>query len=262
MAIAAAPLPYAPSAFRLDAGAVENDDGLSTFVAIRQRLFGVAYRMLGTASAAEDILQDVWLRWQFAIRSAVENPPAFLAMTTARLCINLVQSARSRRETSVGTWLPEPVDTSSDPESGAERNESLNLAVLVLLEKLSSAERGAYILREAFDYSYRQIADVLHMEEANTRQLVARARKHLVDRRRRPVTSGEQQRLLHAFVAAARKGDMAALEELCWRDVRSDVIRRSVVSSARTRTRETCEANSLAGTPRVDTSNACATMSY
>jgi RNA polymerase sigma-70 factor (ECF subfamily) len=197
----------------------ENDDGLSVFFDVRPRLFGIAYRMLGSAVEAEDIVQDVWLRWQFANRSAVEDPPAYLATTTTRLCINLAQSAHSRRETYIGTLLSEPVDTSGDPALGAERGEALKLAVLVLLEKLSPAERAAYILREAFDYSYCQIADILQMEEANTRQLVSRARKHIADGRRTPVNAGEHRRLLEAFIAAAQKGHMAGLENLFAEDL-------------------------------------------
>jgi RNA polymerase sigma-70 factor (ECF subfamily) len=114
----------------------------------------------------------------------------------------------------VGPWLPEPVDTSSDPALGAERGEALGLAILLLLEKLSPTERAAYVLREAFDYSYRQIADILEIEEANTRQLVSRARKHIANGRRIPASAREQQRLLEAFIEAAQKGDLAALEGL------------------------------------------------
>ncbi len=196
-----------------------HDDGLSAFAGVRPRLFGIAYRMLGSAAEAEDIVQDVWLRWQCANRSAVENPAAFLATTATRLCINVTQSAHARRESYVGTWLPEPVDTSSDPSLGAERDEALKLAVLVLLEKLSPTERAAYILREAFDYDYRQIADILQVEEANARQLVSRARKHIADGRRTPVSSTEQRRLLEAFIGAAQKGDLAELETLFAEDV-------------------------------------------
>ena len=156
-----------------------HDDGLSVFTRVRPRLFGIAYRMLGSAVEAEDIVQDVWLRWQTTDRSVVQDPPAFLATATTRLAINVFQSARSRRESYVGPWLPEPVDTSADPGLGAERVQALGLAVLVLLEKLSPAERAAYILREAFDYPYQQIADILQLSEANTRQLVTRARKHI-----------------------------------------------------------------------------------
>jgi RNA polymerase sigma-70 factor (ECF subfamily) len=221
MASAGEPLPQTASSLRFDVETGEHDDGLSAFVPVRPRLFGIAYSMLGNAAQGEDIVQDVWLRWQSTNRSVVENPPAFLAMTTTRLCINLAQSAHSRRETYIGTCLPEPVDTSSDPGLAAERGEALKLAVLVLLEKLSPTERAAYILREAFDYSYRQIADILQMEKSNTRQLVSRARKHIADGRRTPVSSGAQRRLLEAFIAAAQKGDMAALEGLFAEDVAS-----------------------------------------
>ena len=197
----------------------EGDDGLSAFAPVRPRLFGIAYRMLGSATEAEDVVQDVWLRWQSTNRKAVENPPAYLATTTTRLCINVAQSAHTRRETYIGTWLPEPVDTSNDPGLGAERGEAIKLAVLLLLEKLSPSERAAYVLREAFDYSYEQIADILQMQEANIRQLVSRARKHIADGRRTTVSPDEQRRLLEAFVAAAQKGDMGALERLLAEDV-------------------------------------------
>src|SRR5215831_6763818 len=211
--------PQPPSSIGLGAEAGEHDDGLSAFAGVRPRLFGIAYRMLGSASEAEDVVQDVWLRWQSSNRKAVEHPPAFLATTTTRICINLAQSAQKRHETYVGTWLPEPVDTSSDPGLGAERSEALKLAVLLLLEKLSPTERAAYVLREAFDYSYDQIASILQMEEANVRQLVSRARKHIADGRRASVTSNEQRRFLEAFIAAAQKGDMTALEGLLAEDV-------------------------------------------
>jgi RNA polymerase sigma-70 factor (TIGR02957 family) len=201
---------------------------------VRPRLFGIAYRMLGSAAEAEDIVQDVWLRWQAADRSVVLDPPAFLATTATRLAINLAQSARSRHETYVGPWLPEPVDTSTDPQLGAERGEALEFAVLLLLEKLSPTERAAYVLREAFDYPYRQIADILQLEEANTRQLVTRARQHITDGRRAPVSSTEQRRLLEAFIAAAQKADLAVLEGLFAADVVSYSDGGGVVRAART----------------------------
>ena len=209
------------SSVRLNAEMGEPEDGLSAFVEVRPRLFGIAYRMLGSAAEAEDIVQDVWLRWQAADRTVVQSPSAFLATTTTRMCINFAQSAHSRRETYVGPWLPEPVDTNSDPTLGAERGEALGLGILLLLERLSPTERAAYILREAFDYSYRQIADILQIEEANTRQLVSRARKHIADGRRTPASSEEQRRLLEAFIGAAQKGDLAALEALFAEDVLS-----------------------------------------
>lgn len=195
------------------------DDGLSAFVAARPHLFGIAYRMLGSASEAEDVLQDTWLRWQSTDRSVVRDAPAFLATTITRLAINQAQSARARRETYVGPWLPEPIDTSADPTVGAERGEALELAVLLLLEKLSPTERAAYVLREAFDYTYPRIAEILRLSEANVRQLVARARAHIAAGRRAPVSADEQRRLLAAFIAAAQTGDVAGLEALFAADV-------------------------------------------
>jgi len=213
--------PQVPPSLPLVVDTGEYDGGLSAFFQARPRLFGIAYRMLGSVAEAEDIVQDVWLRWQTTNRIVVENPTAFLATTTTRLCINAAQSAHSRRETYIGPWLPEPVDTSSDPGLGAERGEALSFAVLLLLEKLSPTERAAYILREAFDYEYSQIADILQMEEANVRQLVSRARKHIADERRAPVSPTEQRRLLEAFIDAAQQGNMAALENLFTQDVAS-----------------------------------------
>jgi RNA polymerase sigma-70 factor, ECF subfamily len=184
------------------------------FVAVRGRLFGIAYRMLGSRTEAEDIVQDTWVRWQTCDRRAVVDPSAFLATTTMRLCITALQSARARRETYIGPWLPEPVDTGADPFLGAERGEALEFATLMLLEKLSPTERAAYVLREAFDYPYWQIAEILQMKEDNARQLVSRARKHISAKGSRPVDPAEQKRLLEAFVAAAQAGDLSTLEKL------------------------------------------------
>jgi RNA polymerase sigma factor (sigma-70 family) len=195
------------------------DDGVSTFLRARPRLFGIAYRMLGNVAEAEDIVQDVWVRWQTTDRSRVHNPPAFLVAATTRLAINVLHSARARRETYIRQSLAEPIDTSADPGLGAERNEELKFAVLRLLEKLSPTERAAYVLREAFDYPYRKIADLLRVEEANARQLVTRARDYVSGGRRAPVKPAEQRRLLNAFVAAARTGDLARLERLFVADV-------------------------------------------
>src|SRR5687767_15015851 len=148
------------------------DDGLAAFMSVRPRLFGIAYRMLGSAAEAEDVVQDVWLRWQTADRSVVRAAAAFLATTTTRLAINVMQSARSRREKDAGPWLPEPVDASADPELGAERGQGLEAGILLLLETLSPTERAAYILREAFDYTYRDIANALRLEEADRKSVV------------------------------------------------------------------------------------------
>jgi DNA-directed RNA polymerase specialized sigma24 family protein len=152
-------LTQAASRSNFDGETSPSYDDLLAFVRVRPRLFAIAYRMLGNAAEAEDIVQDVWLRWQTANRSVVLDAPAFLATTTTRLCISRAQSARSRRETYIGPGLPEPVDTGADPFLSAERSEALKLAVVVLLKKLSPTERAAYVLREAFHYSYREIAD-------------------------------------------------------------------------------------------------------
>jgi RNA polymerase sigma-70 factor (ECF subfamily) len=192
---------------------------LETFQAVRPRLFGIAYRMLGTATEADDVVQDAWLRWQGTDRDAVREPAAFLATTVTRLAINALESARARREVYVGPWLPEPVDTSQDPTLGAERNEALSLAVLTLLEKLTPAERAAFVLHEAFDYPYRQIAEVLEISEANARQLATRGRAHLDRERAADVPEPDRQRLLTAFIAAAQQGDLDALEAVLAEDV-------------------------------------------
>src|SRR5262245_50113395 len=189
-----------------------SDDGLSAFMSVRPRLFGIAYRMLGSAAEAEDIMQDVWVRWQTTDRSTVRDAAAFLATTTTRLAINVIQSARSRRETHVESWVTEPVDAGVDPGLGAERRQALESGVLLLLERLTPAERAAYILREAFDYAYRDIANILRFEEANARQVVTRARQHVANGRRMPGSPTKQRRLLDSFIAAAQGGDVAGLE--------------------------------------------------
>ncbi|MEU6714575.1 RNA polymerase sigma-70 factor [Nonomuraea sp. NPDC046802] len=191
----------------------------AAFRAARPRLFGIAYRILGSVSEADDVLQEVWIRWQTYDRSGVRNAEAFLATTTTRLAINVLQSARVRRESYVGPWLPEPVDTSADPALGAERGEALEVATLMLLERLTPTERASYVLREAFDYPYDEIAEIIGHSPASVRQLVSRARRHLADERRASVATAEHKRFLTAFVAAARAGNVAVLEELFAQDV-------------------------------------------
>lgn len=192
---------------------------LAVYQSARPRLFGVAYRMLGSVAEAEDVLQEVWVRWQRAERSEVREPVAFLTTMTTRLAINELQSARVRRESYVGPWLPEPVDTSADPTLGAERAEALGFAVLLMLERLTPTERAAYVLREAFAYPYEDIAAIVQVSVVATRQLVSRARKHLATERHREVPKAEQRRLLTAFVTAATTGDLHELEELLAEDV-------------------------------------------
>jgi len=195
------------------------DDGTTTFQESRPRLFGIAYRMLGSATDAEDVLQDAWLRWQSTDRSAIEQPAAFLATVVTRLCLSALDTARVRREVYVGPWLPEPIATDGDPVLSAEHAESLSLAVLLLLERLSPAERAAYVLHEAFDYPYRRVAEVLETTEENARQLGSRARAHLDRERGAAVSGSERERLLAAFIAAAQTGDLATLESVLAEDV-------------------------------------------
>lgn len=190
------------------------DQAVSVFVELRPRLFGIAYRVLGSVVEAEDVVQEVWLRWQKTDRAAVVSPAAFLSSTTTRLAINVVQSARVRRETYIGPWLPEPVDTSSDPEVGAQRAEALELALLLVLERLNPTERAVYVLREAFDYAYAEIAEILQLSLVNVRKIVSRARRHLSAEQRETVDTAEHRRLLETFVSAARTGNVASLEAL------------------------------------------------
>jgi RNA polymerase sigma-70 factor, ECF subfamily len=187
---------------------------VASFEAVRPRLFGIAYRTLESAADAEDVVQDTWIRWQGADFKTVRDAGAFLATTTKRLALNVAQSAYARRETSSDPWDPEPVDVHADPTLGAERREALELAMRMLMEKLSPSERAAYLLREAFDYPYRRISDVLATTEANARQLVTRARLHLASEPRRQVGAVERQRFIDAFVDAAQTGDLTTLEQL------------------------------------------------
>ncbi|MEU9355593.1 RNA polymerase sigma-70 factor [Streptomyces griseoloalbus] len=195
------------------------DQATKDFLSARPQLFGIAYRVLGSVAEAEDIVQETWLRWQSTDRSKVHEPTAFLTTVATRLAINVAQSARVRRESYVGPWLPEPVNTTQDPHLGAERAEAVELAVLLLLEKLNPVERTAYVLREAFDYPYGRIAEILETSEANSRQLVSRGRKHLAAERKEAVTPTAHRRLLEVFLSAARTGDLSVLEDVLTADV-------------------------------------------
>jgi RNA polymerase sigma-70 factor (ECF subfamily) len=214
----------------------EQDDitlALAVFDEHRRRIFGIAYRMLGTVADAEDIVQETWIRWQNADRTDIREPGAFLATVATRLSINATQSAHARRETYIGPWLPEPVNTDDDPALGAERGEALQFAILLVLEKLTPTERAAYILREALDYPYERIADVIGATVASARQLVSRARKHLESARKAEVADTAQRRLLEAFLVAAQKGDVSALERLFAEDVVSTTDGNGVKLAAR-----------------------------
>jgi RNA polymerase sigma-70 factor, ECF subfamily len=201
------------------ARATVSEADAASFQTVRPRLFGIAYRVLGSANEADDVVQDAWIRWQDTDRSKVRDAAAFLATTTTRLAINVRQSARARRETHVEPSLPEPADARADPAVGAEQGEAIALAVRILLEQLSPAERAVYLLREAFEYPYRKLAQVLGLSEANARQIAGRARRRLSGEVRRPVAASEAQALLDAFLAAAQTGDLTTLEQLLTADV-------------------------------------------
>ncbi|TDD23737.1 sigma-70 family RNA polymerase sigma factor [Kribbella turkmenica] len=188
------------------------DEAVAVFVAARPRLMAIAYRILGCTAEAEDVVQETWLRWQKVDRTIVANPQALLATMTVRLAVNVRQSARRRRETPVEAWTPEAVDPGDDPATRAERRDALEQAVLVMMTRLTPSERAAYVLREAFDYPYRQISEVLHLGAANARQLVCRARRRIADDSRAAVSTASHQHFLHAFLNAARAGDFTDLE--------------------------------------------------
>ncbi|BAU87692.1 RNA polymerase sigma factor [Streptomyces laurentii] len=194
------------------ASAVSLDEAVSVFVALRPRLFAIAYRMLGSAAEAEDVVQDVWMRWQRTDRSAVVSPAAFLSRATTRLSINVTQSAWSRRRQHLDPLLPEPVDPGADPEARVQRAEELDHALLLVLGNLTPAEQAVYILREAFDYTYADIAERLRLSPVNVRKIASRARMRLRAAPRETVATREHRRLRAAFVAAARDGDIASLE--------------------------------------------------
>jgi len=192
-------------------------DDLAEFEAQRPRLFGIAYRILGEAGEAEDVVQDAYLRWRSA--GDVTTPAAWLTTVVTHLCINRLTSARVRRERYVGPWLPEPVATGNDPLELAERRDTVSLGFLVLLEKLTPPERAVFVLREAFDYAHRDIGEVLGIDEANARQLYHRALARVGDARRRFTASpADGTKLVERFLAATVDGDVAGLEQVLTED--------------------------------------------
>ena len=191
---------------------------------LRPASFAIAYRMLGTVSEAEDVVQEALLRVHQALRSGerIASPRAFVATVTTRLAINELRSARARRERYVGEWLPEPIitDGKDDPAGRAEVVDSLSLAMLVLLESLSPEQRAVLLLHDVFDYRYAEIAAIVGKSEGNVRVLATRARKHVEQRRPRFQTTREQREELSArFFAAAEQGDLVRLEALLAHDV-------------------------------------------
>jgi RNA polymerase sigma-70 factor (TIGR02957 family) len=194
------------------------------FDELRPSAFAIAYRMLGSVSEAEDVLQEGFLRLHRAREGGerFESPRAYLSTVVSRLALDHLRSARVRRETYVGEWLPEPLVASADddPARKAEMADSLSLAFLVLLETLSPEQRAAFLLREVFDEPYDRIAEIVGTSEQNARQLAARARGHVEERRPRFEASREQREELSTrFFAAAEEGDLQGLEELLAHDV-------------------------------------------
>jgi RNA polymerase sigma-70 factor (ECF subfamily) len=214
---------------------MSSEDAISkpaaSFEPCRPRLLGLAYRMLGSMADAEDAVQETYLRWHAADRDKVSDPTAFLMTITSRICIDMLTSARARREEYVGPWLPEPVvDTAAlAPNSRTELAEDLSIALLLTLDRLSPLERAAFLLHDVFDFSFTEVATTLGRSEVACRQLAARARAHVRAVRPRGTMaslapSGEidpkHERLISAFVTATRSGDLHTLTQLLASDVR------------------------------------------
>src|SRR6185503_9760674 len=194
------------------------------FQAHRRRLFALAYRMLGSAAEAEDVVQDAWLRYAAARPSDLRSPQAYLTTIVTRLCLDRLKSARAAREDYVGPWLPEPVltDNRDEPEQSLALAESVTLAFMVLLETLSPEERAVFLLREVFDHEYADIAAMLEMTPANCRQLFHRAKAHIAARRPRFRGADDadgKRRLAGRFVSALRDGDGDELTRVLAADV-------------------------------------------
>src|SRR5690606_30362487 len=184
---------------------------------LRPRAFAIAYRMLSSASEAEDVVQEAFLRMHQTLQrdEEIASPQAYIATLVTRLAIDQLRSARARRERYFGEWLPEPLVTDPTPAERVETADSLSLAFLVLLESLSPQQRAAFLLREVFDYTYPEVAEIIGTDVDSARHLVARARSHVRERRPRYYASREQQEeLARRFFAAAEQGDMQALESL------------------------------------------------
>lgn len=195
---------------------------VDTFVGLRPLLFSVAYRMLGSATEADDVLQEAYLRWADVPDGEVSSARAYLTTVVVRLCVDQLRSARVRRESYVGTWLPEPVLLGSppDPSAAAELADSVSLAFLVMLEELTPVERAAFLLREVFGYDYAELAGMLDRSEAGCRQLVSRARRHVSERRTRFDADRERSRqLTRRFLAACATGDLDGLLSMLAQDV-------------------------------------------
>ncbi|HMA22471.1 MAG TPA: RNA polymerase sigma-70 factor [Gemmatimonadaceae bacterium] len=192
------------------------------FESTRPLLFSIAYRMLGSVTDAEDVVQESFLRWLEAPETEVRAPRAYLATIVTRLAINQLQSAQSRRETYVGPWLPEPIMTehAPDPSEPIELAESLSMAFLMMLERLSPTERAVLLLHDVFDFEYAEIGRIVDKSEVNCRQLLTRAKKHIGERRARFEVDREQaDRLLNRFIEATRAGDIDGLVGVLAEDI-------------------------------------------
>ncbi|MEH1013652.1 RNA polymerase sigma-70 factor [Micromonospora sp. CPCC 206060] len=193
----------------------EDAGGADPFITHRRLLFVTAYRMLGTVTDAEDILQDAWLAWHRTDRDRVDNPRAYLVRMVTNLALNRLTSSRALRETYVGPWLPEPILTSPDVAGEAEMSEAVSTAMLVVLETLSPVERAVFLLREVFGYPHAEIAEMLDRPEPTIRQIARRARDHVQARRPRFDTDRAQREAVTArFLAACAGGDLSAVMEL------------------------------------------------
>ena len=196
-------------------------DGTAAFLELRPVLFGLAYRMMGTTTDADDVVQDAFVRWQAQDAAEVASPRAYLTTVVTRLCIDRLTAARARRETYPGTWLPEPVPVDdSDPAAVADMADSLSLAFLVLLEELDPLSRAVFLLHDVFGYEFPEVADMTGQSAANCRQLASRARRRVAQRRRR-FDADEQQsyQLARRFVDACGTGDIGGLMALLAEDV-------------------------------------------
>lgn len=190
-------------------------DAARVFDEHRGLLISVAYRVLGSVTDAEDAVQEAWLRWSGVDHTAVDDPRAFLVRVTTRLAIDRLRRAKTRRESYVGPWLPEPILTGQDPAEDAAMAESVSMAMLVVLETLSPLERAVFVLREAFGMPHAEIAEVLGRKEEAVRQLAKRAREHVRERRTRfGADQTEQQRVTERFLEAASTGDLETLMEV------------------------------------------------
>jgi RNA polymerase sigma-70 factor (ECF subfamily) len=213
-------------------------DAAAVFAEQRPRLFGVAYRMLGSVADAEDVVQETYLRWQEVAGSdaGIESPSAYLTTMVSRRCLDELRSARRRREAYVGPWLPEPLlaDEQVDPAATTELADTLSTAFLVVLEALSPAERAAFLLHDVFGYEYPELARILGRGEPACRQLVTRARRRLAERRPRfEVSPEEHTRLLNEFLQASSRGDLDGLVGLLAEDAVLQADGGGVVTAAR-----------------------------